>query len=428
MATPPSEPLHLAVEPVLPTSELERLIGTEQRLGAVGRAIVSVARKTHSKHVATLHVTCSDEREKECADDFVNTVVRELGDGPYTRRAPMRTANLGARYEWGCAPLASNHFDAEGTANSLLIIKISSHVGFVQNEGVREYGLLDREHLTTHSCGALCCLLDGATKPFTHELELLFGSEGLDRLGLLRDVNVIPAAERAVAAGVINARLQARKAMLDVGEHSWRYPGKSPERILVVSCVTINRPGVDHELLAGFYGGVLDSSSPSGVKFTWTGLSDDPQELAVTHVAGALNLTCDTPPTRLARGPREHRQLALHKVLKETSTPVEVHSAVDTAIAEIQASIKSGSNPSAKLALTGLAALIGELMPIAGLALLFSSGAVELHHAWRVHRVAHGQASHTEALALFEEISDNFDQLSEGEAKLAIERLALDLK
>ena len=427
MASSPPETTH-PFAPLLPTNELERLIGREQRLGAVSHAIVAAARTSKSKRVATLHITCSDEREKESADEFVNTVVRELSGGPYSRRAPMRTANLGARYEWGSAPLAANHFAAEGTEDSLVVIKVSSHVGYIEHGDKREYGLLDRELATTFSCGAICCLLDGASKPFTKEMDLLFGSEGLDRLGLLCDPTVVPPFDRAAIAAVINSRMQARKAMLDVGEHSWRNPGQSPESILVVSTLTINRPGVDHECLIGFYSGVLDSAEPSGIRFSWTGLPDDPRLIKVSHEAGALYLTSGEPTTRSARGPREHRRLPLHSVLHEPPTPDEVHSAVDVAIEEIQSNLEQRKHPAAKLALAGVVALIGELMPIAGLALLFSSGAVELHHAWRVHRVASGQATETEARALFEEISDNFDHLSENDAKLAIDRLAIELR
>jgi hypothetical protein len=424
MATTPKVPSAAPKQPLLPTADLERLIGTERRLGEVGHAIVSASRILGAKNVATLHVTCSDEREKECADDFVNSVVREVGNGPFTRRAPMRTANLGARYEWGSAGLALNHFAAEGTEKSLLILKTSSHVGYVEQGGMREYGIVDRELLTSTSCGALGCLLGGVTKPFSRELELLFGSEGLDRLGMLRDSTVVSALERSAAAGVINARLQARKAFLDISEQAMADLAMAPQHVLVVACMTLNRPGVDHELLVGFYSGARDPKAPGGFQFTWTGLSGDPRQLEISHTSGALSMTSTGVRTRFARGPKEHRRLPLVEVLGNPETPAPVQAAVDHAVDEIQTSLRAEKSPAAKLALAGVAVVIGEVMPVAGLALLLSSGAIELHHTWRVHRVASGQASDAEARALFEEICVGFDHLNESEAQLVVNRLA----
>ncbi|MFT6363223.1 MAG: hypothetical protein ACJAZ8_001639 [Planctomycetota bacterium] len=405
------------------------MVGEEHRLGASGRAIVTMARSAGAKYVATLHVTCSDSREKEGADDFVSTVVRELAEGTYARRSPMRTANLGARYEWGSAPLAAGHFNALGTDGSLLIIKTSTHVGYLEHSHGREYGLLQREHDTSISCGALGCLLDGMSLPFLRDLELMFHSEGMDRLGMLRDTTVVPSEHRPLLASVVNARLQARQAMLDVSEHCRRNPSMAPSQLLVVSSVTMNRQGADNELLVGFYSGVRDETAPSGMRLTWTGLPADPRALQVAHRSSSVSITSDHPFTRWARGPREHRELPLAhlRATAHEPAPAAVHSAVDDAVQAIQADLANEKSPGAKLALAGAAVVIGEVMPVAGLALLFSSGAIGLHHAWRVHRVTSGRASDHEARALFAEVAANMDGLSEVEALQVVERLASEL-
>lgn len=415
--------------PLLPTRDLAGLIGEEQHFGATGRAIVAMARSAGAKHVATLHVTCSDEREKECADDFVSTVVRELGAGTFSRRAPMRTANLGARYEWGAAPLATDHFNASGTEGSLLIIKTSAHVGYVERTHEREYGMVEREHNTSTACGALGCLLDSVSQPFTHELELLFHSENVDRLGMLRDSTVVPDKYRPLVASLMNARLQAREALLDVGEAARRNPEQAPSQVLIVSSVSMNRPGADNELLVGFYSGVRDAAAPCGLTFTWTGLPSDPSALHVNHRTASLVVTHDGPPTRWARGPKAHRDLPLAHLRAAPSepAPAAVHSAVDDAVQAIQSDLANQKKPGAKLALAGAAVVIGEVMPIAGLALLFSSGAIKLHYAWRVHRVTSGHATEDEARALFAEVADNMDELSEAEARQVVDRLASEL-
>ena len=431
MATPGSPPASRALPsaPLLPTRDLAALIGEEQRLGTVGRAIVAMARGAGAKHVATLHVTCSDSREKESADDFVSTVVRELAAGTFARRSPMRTANLGARYEWGSAPLATGHFNASGTDGSLLIIKTSSHVGYLDRGHEREYGFLEREYLTTTACGAMGCLLAGDHQPFSHELELLFHSENIDRLALLRDSSKVPESYRPLVASIVNARLQAREAMLDVAEASRRSPGNAPSQLLVVSSVTLNRSDADNQLLVGFYSGVRDDSVPCGLAVTWTGLPSDPSALRISHRSATLLVDSDAPKTRWARGPREHRDLPLEHLRQAAHEPAPpaVHSAVNDAVRAIEADLANQESPGAKLALAGAAAVIGEVMPVAGLALLFSSGAIGLHHAWQVHRVTSGRASNDEARALFSKVVANMDGLTEAEAQQVVDRLARDL-
>ena len=273
------------------------------------------------------------------------------------------------------------------------------------------------------------CLLDDVNQPFIHELELLFHSENVDRLGMLRDEAKVPTPYRHLLASIVNTRLQAREAMLDVAEASRRNPGQAPSELLVVSSVTLNRHDADNQLLVGFYSGVRDDSEPCGLQVTWTGLPGDPAALQINHRSSTLVVTSDAPRTRWARGPQEHRNLPLAHLRSGAHgpAPAEVHSAVDDAVKAIQADLANQKSPAAKLALTGAAVVIGELMPVAGLALLFSSGAISMHHAWQVHRVTSGRASVDEARALFEEVTGNMNGLSESEAQQVIDRLAEQL-
>ena len=120
--------------PAIDLPELTPLVGREVRLTETSRALAPAVRRLDPARLATLHVTCSDERERECAEAFQALVVRELSEGDRARRAPMRTANLGARYEWGCGPVALSHYQQPGDADVLCVTKVNGHVGVEGNE------------------------------------------------------------------------------------------------------------------------------------------------------------------------------------------------------------------------------------------------------------------------------------------------------
>ena len=86
---------------------LYRLIGREQDIEDISRSLYAYASESGAPAVGALHLTCSDESERECIESFQQCFVRDLlPDLKLGSKAPFRTANLGGRYEWGAVGLA----------------------------------------------------------------------------------------------------------------------------------------------------------------------------------------------------------------------------------------------------------------------------------------------------------------------------------
>ena len=119
-----------------------------------------------------------------------------------------------------------------------------------------------------------------------HELQEAFGSESKDRLAMLRDADQVDPEHRALFAAVLNARLQARHAILDIQD----YKAATPTVYLVVACVTFNRAGPDTELLCGYYVADCrtDEESPS-----YHGLGDDPSRYQLRTGSSRLRIEDD---------------------------------------------------------------------------------------------------------------------------------------
>ena len=411
--------------------ELTPLIGREVRLTETSRAIAGVVRRLAPARLASLHVTCSDERERECAEAFQSLVVRELSEGERTRRAPMRTANLGARYEWGCGPVALSHYQRAGDADVLCVAKINGHVGAVLEAGKEPvYGMVEREVCSTTDCGALCAVMAGAQAAFADELRLILSSGGLDRVAMLLDPTVCAPDHRALVAAVVSARLQARKAMLDL----LATPG-APDRLLVPSCVTINRPGRDHEVLVGWYAAVRRGDD---LELTWTGLEDDPRRVAVEHGPRGVRLVAkdqegaelDEPRPRTARGPAEHRRLP-GELWRAGQGDVEaaeaVVEAVGSAVASLEDKLHDPDHPVRALALKGALVAAAETMAAPALLTLFATGALDLHHAWRLQRIATGAADAAEARVLLESVIAGAEAMDPTTAERALRALQAEL-
>jgi len=198
---------------------LLQMIGREQDLDEVARALYAFAREGRAPVVGAVHLTCADESELECVratrNAFAEHVLPKLKSGT---RAPFRLANLGARYEWGAAAVADEHYslDPARADHKLLAIKINSHVCVDTSSGGPRYGTMRRYDHDSHFCGALHHLLGGGNLPFTREMHESFGSDGLDRMAALRDPERVPQELRSLFAALVNARLQARKAAIDI--------------------------------------------------------------------------------------------------------------------------------------------------------------------------------------------------------------------
>ncbi len=273
-------------------TRLQDLIGVESGLGRVGGALRQFAQDLGAPVTGACHVTCSDETERECAEVFQLSFVREVvAELKPDRRAPFRTINLGGRYERGAVGIAEEHFATPATrrAFKLLVVKINAHTAVRRGGEGPEYGHLERYGCRSACCGALAGLFGGSRLPAVEELREVFGCNGKDRLAVLGDPSVVPLRHRALLAAVTSARLQAQRAVLDIQE----YRPQTPTVFLVLPCVTINRPGPDTELVVGEYGVDCTERVPA-VKYR--GLGDAPAGYRVRFDQGQAAIEDDDWP------------------------------------------------------------------------------------------------------------------------------------
>jgi hypothetical protein len=253
-------------------SRMQSLIGTECYLEKLLEALRELVEGLGAPVVGAQHVTCSDETEWECAETFQRWFSdRLLPALKSSSRQTFRTMNLGGRYEWGSLRTAEEHFATQETASSfkVMVLKIDSHVAVRPTPNGPQYGRLMRYHRESACCGALAALLEGSRLPALRELAETFNIGGYNRLAVLRDPRIVAVEHRALAAAVVNARLQAQRAVADLQEHR----PHSPTVFLVLPGVTINRPGPDTQFLVGEFAVDWTEKKPA-VKYH--GLGDDP--------------------------------------------------------------------------------------------------------------------------------------------------------
>lgn len=271
---------------------LKSRIGVENDLSQVAWSLREAAQAIRAGVVGGYQVTCSDEAEWECARAFQRLFVEALLPGlKPDSRAPFRSINLGSRYEQGAIWIAEEHFAVSEApqAAKLLVVKINAHVGVRPAGEGFEYGWMERYDRPSACCGALAGLLEGKRLPALDEIRETFRSGGQDRLAILGDATRVAPPHRALLAAVVNARLQAQRAVDDIQSHR----PESPATFLVVPCVTINRPGPDTELVVGEYG--IDWTG-SAASVMYQGLGDDPAAYRVRHVFDRLHVEDDRWP------------------------------------------------------------------------------------------------------------------------------------
>ena len=140
--------------------------------------------------VGAHQVFCSDESEVECVDTFqsifVEPLLPDLGPG---KKAAFRTANLGARYEFGAARMAEHHYATpeSQSAAKCVVIKVNGHVSEMMTPAGKRYGPMDRYQAESAACGALHALLAGKRTLFTDDLRQALNYDGTDRVAMLLD-------------------------------------------------------------------------------------------------------------------------------------------------------------------------------------------------------------------------------------------------
>jgi hypothetical protein len=273
------------------------LVGQEHALDEVSRNLRDAARARGAAAVGALHVTCSDESELECREAFQQWFARELlPELKFGSRSPFCTSNLGGRYEERSIPFAEDHFATPATRESfkLLVVKINAHVCVHVHRAQVCYGKMPRYESESTYCGALHALLDGQSSPAIDDLGSLFGADDKNRVAMLNDPGIVDPTVRSLLVAIIAARVQARRAMVDVRNHA----PASPTVYWILPCVTLNRAERDTELVVGIY---TAEQSGEDLEETYFGLGDDPRRYVVRQAYGRLQvgddqLDCDRQP------------------------------------------------------------------------------------------------------------------------------------
>lgn len=419
------------VQPPFATRDLDEHVGRESHMSDLSRALVRVVSSARASHVSTLHVTCSDGLERERSRDFIDMVARDITPAGDRGWAPLRTANLGGRYEWGSGAVSFSHFD--GPDDHLQVVQCNAHVGVIRHADGPHFGFYERGPRDSMTCGALSLLLAGQSGPFLDELREAFASEGKDRVRLLRD-HVAPE-HRVLYAAVVNARLQARRALLDLAQPV-PAGGVGPDRLLIVAAVTFNQRGADHELCVGHYAG---ARNPDGtLAAVWTGLGDDPTRYRYEHTLSGVHITQDGPLRRVARGPGAWRAEAAAALAAELASapepeaastgdapvavrPEEVPRTLDAralaTLDQLDALLNDPDHPWTSLAAKGACLALTEVLAVPAVVSLFAGGALAANHSFRMRRIARGEAAEHEVDELAHEASLDLAQRDPSESR-----------
>ena len=361
---------------------LYKLLGSEVQLDDPMRALSFAVRALRPPVVGALQVTCSDESEKECCDAFQRRFVQQfLPSLKFGGHFPFRTANLGGRYEWGSIRIAENHFAAQPKKNAfkVMVVKINAHVSVVKGTDGPVYGEMERYQQASQFCGTLQAMLEGADQPFRDEMYATFHSDGKDLLKIILNPEQVDSRVRNLYAAALSARLQARKAVIDI--QSYEVP--HPTIYLVLACSTLNRqPGSDTEVVCGVYAADFLSKPPV---VSYRGLGDDPAEYRLED--GLHRLQIRDGEVHTSRDARDHRQLVLTEWRKHGKNPFRKDARIESLRARVVKD-KHRLHPYAPAILKSLLAVLLELSPIPAAVLLFSQGMIEIHHVYRLHKIS----------------------------------------
>ncbi len=277
------------------TAILDRLkpcVAVEKPMDELNQTLRSMAGLVRPAAVGALRLTCSDESERECIDSFRRWFVMPLlPTMKFWSKSPFRLANLGGQYEPGALRIAEDHFatPASRRSHKLMLAKINSHVSVESVGSDYVYGEMDRYDSESVFCGALHALMAGSDLPFALGLRETFQSQGRDRVAELLDPARVKPREKALAAALVNARLQSDR----VAKEALEFSPKSPTIYVVVAGVTLNCQGRDTEILCGVHA-IDRRGEESG--HVYLGLGDSPGELQIDHRYGVLRVSDSSFP------------------------------------------------------------------------------------------------------------------------------------
>jgi hypothetical protein len=392
--------------------QLLELVGRERRLDEVSRALRTWVQALRAPVVGAMHLTCSDESEHECAEDFQRNFVRYLlPSRKLSTKSAFASATLGGRYQWGAVAIAEDHFaQARGAEDwKVLLVKANAHVAVDETDCEPTFGRMMRYDAKSVHCGALHAALAGSTLPFVRDLCEDLSMEAVDRLGELDDPRLVDPHFRSLFVAVASARLQARRIVIDLQEHR----SAGPTLYLVVPCVTINRAHHDGEMVVGLY--ACDHRA-GAIRTEYTGLGDRPRSYRAAWERGTITVTDDQ--VGVVRPARDHRAEVL-EAFRETHAGSERdwHPRLKELVRETRgASAHLRGGPMAKAALATLLAASLELAPVPAAVVLFGSGLVRVHHAAAAHRLARDARQDETARRMLEDLRASIDELTPEQA------------
>lgn len=395
---------------------LHDLLGSEHPLDFNSRALRDFARTQQAATVGAMHVTCSDESERECAESFQHWFAQDLlPELKYSAQSTFRTASMGGRYEWGSIRIADANFTTLSARDSfkLLVVKVNSHVCVSRDGTDFQYGTMLRYDDTSRFCGALHLMLDGVQLPALASLRESFQSEGKDRLAMLNDPQQVDPKYRSLLVAVLSARLQARRAVLDIQN----LQPACPTLFVVLPCVTMNRPDRDTELLVGMYQADLRNVEPA---ISYRGLGDNPAAYRVTTRHNMVQI--EDEGLSHDRPARDHRQLVLRQ-WRQRDEEVLIDDERMHDIVVLTGQGESTSGAVAKEVLKTLLRLLADVALVPTAVLLFADGIVGIHNVYRAYRLAEGQGTPRDATDILDEIMHRVDSLSPAQARYVIQLL-----
>jgi len=391
-------------------------IGVETPQDRVAYDLKFAVRELRAPAVGVLHVTCSDEAERETVETFQRCFVQEMVPRlTIGGCSALRSANLGGRFEWSSLAVAEANFaQARGADDfKLMVVKINSHVGVSDSRTTKSFGMIDRYGTEAPACSALRGFIEGTREShqFIASFQEQFASEGLDRRERLRELDD---SYRYLAAAVVSARLQARSAAMEAQEHR----PVTPTVYVIIPCVTLHYRERNAEILCGIY--FIDRRSDQDEGF-YRGLGDDPLAYSIAEKHGLVQVS-DTKgyETRVAR---DHRLLIKSKWKQRGEIQVAPH---DVRIDEIlkQANHHLLQNDLAvKGVLKMLLPLLADVSPISAALILFTSGVSGIYQVYRAHKAVEEVENDADARLMLADIQSRLDHMPVDQARKVLQVL-----
>ena len=395
---------------------ISELIGKEHDYGTLCRDLKYSVQDTGLSVVGGMELSCSDEAVYESADrfqrDLWQSVLPSLKHG---HRSPFRVCVPGASYPVGAVRVAEANFSSAARSGDakVLVIRVCAHVAVERMGHTLRFGVMRRYETETSFCSALASLLADGTSPLLTPMRYAFRQGGVDRIAILNDDDRVDPDQRLLKAACLQARLQARQVTLDVQDHT----PLTPTLYYIVHGVTLNRPGVDSELIGGVYSVDRTGSTPHD---RYVGIGDDPSRYSVTESLGRLQIADDKAAA--IRAARDHRKLvALHAGSASMPRPGE-HDALDQRREAVRGS-EHHLGPYAKAALKTTLAVVAEVAPYPAALVLFTEGVLELHQAHLLSQAAAREEQDAIARQLLHGAHAEVDELTDDEAAKLHQRL-----